>query len=85
MAIKNKGGLGKGLEALMFDNSTQEENEGTLMLKLHEIEPNRDQPRKIFDDEALSELADSIAQHGIIQPLLVRPRADGGYQIIAGE
>ena len=85
MAIKNKGGLGKGLDALMFDNSTQEENEGTLMLKLHEIEPNRDQPRKIFDDEALSELADSIAQHGIIQPLLVRPLADGGYQIIAGE
>ena len=69
----------------MFDNSTQEENEGTLLLKLHEIEPNRDQPRKIFDDEALSELADSIAQHGIIQPLLVRPLLGGGYQIIAGE
>ena len=85
MAPKNKGGLGKGLDALMFDNSTQEENEGTLMLKLHEIEPNRDQPRKIFDDEALSELADSIAQHGIIQPLLVRPLLGGGYQIIAGE
>lgn len=85
MAFKNKGGLGKGLDALMFDNSTQEENEGTLLLKIHEIEPNRDQPRKIFDDEALSELADSIAQHGIIQPLLVRPLPDGGYQIIAGE
>ena len=85
MAPKNKGGLGKGLDALMFDNSTQEENEGTLLLKLHEIEPNRDQPRKIFDDEALSELADSIAQHGIIQPLLVRPLLGGGYQIIAGE
>lgn len=85
MAAKNKGGLGKGLDALMFDNSTQEENEGTLLLKLHEIEPNRDQPRKIFDDEALSELADSISQHGIIQPLLVRPLPDGGYQIIAGE
>lgn len=85
MAPKNKGGLGKGLDALMFDNSTQEENEGTLLLKLHEIEPNRDQPRKIFDDEALSELADSISQHGIIQPLLVRPLLGGGYQIIAGE
>ena len=85
MAPKNKGGLGKGLDALMFDNSTQEENEGTLLLKLPEIEPNRDQPRKIFDDEALSELADSIAQHGIIQPLLVRPLLGGGYQIIAGE
>lgn len=85
MAAKNKGGLGKGLDALMFDNSTQEENEGTLMLKIYEIEPNKDQPRKSFDDEALAELADSIAQHGIIQPLLVRPLADGGYQIIAGE
>ena len=85
MAPKSKGGLGKGLDALMFDNSTQEENEGTLLLKIHEIEPNRDQPRKIFDDEALSELADSISQHGIIQPLLVRPLLGGGYQIIAGE
>ena len=85
MAPKSKGGLGKGLDALMFDNSTQEENEGTLLFKIHEIEPNRDQPRKIFDDEALSELADSISQHGIIQPLLVRPLLGGGYQIIAGE
>lgn len=85
MAAKNKGGLGKGLDALMFDNSTQEENEGALMLKIYEIEPNADQPRKIFDDEALAELSDSIAQHGVIQPLLVRPLTDGGYQIIAGE
>ncbi|MGN1419039.1 MAG: ParB/RepB/Spo0J family partition protein [Acutalibacteraceae bacterium] len=85
MALKNKGGLGKGLDALMLDNSTEEENVGTLMLKLHEIEPNRDQPRKVFDEEALEELADSIAQHGIIQPLLVRPLPEGGYQLIAGE
>ncbi|MGN0468621.1 MAG: ParB/RepB/Spo0J family partition protein [Acutalibacteraceae bacterium] len=85
MALKNKGGLGKGLDALMLDNSTEEENVGTLMLKLHEIEPNRDQPRKAFDEEALEELADSIAQHGIIQPLLVRPLPEGGYQLIAGE
>lgn len=55
------------------------------MLKIHEIEPNRDQPRKDFDEDALSELANSIAEHGIIQPLLVRPMADGAYQIIAGE
>lgn len=85
MAAKGKGGLGKGLDALMLDNSTQEEYEGTLMVKLHEIEPNKDQPRKSFDDEALAELADSISQHGVIQPLLVRPLPDGGYQIIAGE
>lgn len=85
MAAKNKGGLGKGLDALWLDNSTEEEYAGTLMLKLHEIEPNKDQPRKTFDDDALEELSDSIAQHGVIQPLLVRPLPDGGYQIIAGE
>lgn len=84
MAPKNKGGLGKGLDALMLDNSTDEES-GALMLKLHEIEPNRDQPRKVFDEDALAELAESIAQHGIIAPLLVRPLPEGGYQIIAGE
>jgi ParB family chromosome partitioning protein len=50
-----------------------------------DIEPNREQPRKMFDDEALRELADSIAQHGVIQPLLVRPIKDGGYQLVAGE
>lgn len=85
MAPRNKGGLGKGLDALMLDNSTVEENAGAVMLKLHEIEPNRDQPRKEFDENALSELAESIATHGIIQPLLVRPFPDGGYQLVAGE
>ncbi len=85
MAQKNKGGLGKGLDALMFDNSTVEENSGAVILKLHEIEPNRDQPRKEFDETALSELAESISTHGIIQPLLVRPIPDGGYQLVAGE
>lgn len=85
MANKNKGGLGKGLDALWLDNSTEEEYAGTLMLKLYEIEPNKDQPRKTFDDNSLEELADSISQHGVIQPLLVRPLPEGGYQIIAGE
>ncbi|MCM1544612.1 MAG: ParB/RepB/Spo0J family partition protein [Ruminococcus sp.] len=85
MAEKKKGGLGKGLDALFIDNAIEEENGSPLMLKIHEIEPNRDQPRKDFDEDALSELADSIAEHGIIQPLLVRPLADGAYQIIAGE
>lgn len=50
-----------------------------------DIEPNRDQPRKIFDEDALAELADSIAKHGVIQPLLVRPMPDGSYQLVAGE
>ena len=84
MAGKNKGGLGKGLDALIFDNSTDEQSTA-VMLPLSEIFPNRDQPRKIFDEEALAELTASIAEHGVIQPLLVRPVADGGYQIIAGE
>ncbi len=85
MAEKKKGGLGKGLDALFIDNSIEGENGSPLTLKIHEIEPNRDQPRKDFDEDALAELADSIAEHGIIQPLLVRPMTDGGYQIIAGE
>lgn len=55
------------------------------MLKISEIEPNKNQPRREFDDNALAELAESISQHGVLQPLLVRPIADGGYQIVAGE
>ncbi len=85
MAAKNKGGLGKGLDALFMDNSMEEEAKSAVKLKLTEIEPNREQPRKSFDEEALEELANSIATHGVIQPLLVRPLADGGYQLIAGE
>ena len=54
-------------------------------LKISEIEPNRTQPRKEFDEQALSELAESISQHGLLQPLLVRPLTLGGYQIVAGE
>lgn len=83
MAAKKKAGLGKGLDALFLDNSTEEK--GTTTLNINDIEPNRDQPRKTFDEGALSELADSIAMHGVIQPLLVRPLGDGGYQLIAGE
>ncbi len=80
-----KGGLGRGLDALFADNSIEEISpSGTVRLKINEIEPNRGQPRKDFDEQALSELADSIAQHGIIQPLLVRPVPDG-YQLVAGE
>lgn len=83
MAAK-KGGLGKGLEALFADNSTTDEG-SAIKLKLSEIEPNREQPRKEFDETALAELADSIAHHGILQPLLVRPLLGGGYQLVAGE
>lgn len=78
-----KGGLGKGLEALFVDNNTNDIP--TTSLKLTEIEPNKEQPRKDFDDAALAELADSIREHGVLQPLLVRPMVNGRYQIVAGE
>ena len=79
MAAK-KGGLGRGLDALFADNSIEEiASTSAVKLKIMDIEPNRDQPRKIFDEDALAELADSIAKHGVIQPLLVR------YQLVAGE
>lgn len=82
MAAK-KGGLGRGLEALFSENAT---DEGMLSeLDISEIEPNREQPRKDFDEEALAELADSIEKHGLLQPIVVRPRANGRYEIIAGE
>lgn len=81
-----KGGLGRGLDSLLSDNSLEETSAAQpVILNLMEIEPNKDQARKKFDDEALSELADSIAQHGVLQPLLVRPIIGGGYQLVAGE
>lgn len=82
MAAK-KGGLGKGLEALFNENAT--DNDGAITVNINDIEPNRNQPRKDFDEEALSELADSIARHGLIQPIVVRPTLNGRYMIIAGE
>ncbi len=78
-----KGGLGRGLDSLFNQNA--QESEGVVSLRLSEIEPNRDQPRKDFDETALAELADSIAQHGLIQPIVVSPTADGRYRIVAGE
>lgn len=82
MAVR-KGGLGKGLDALFVDNDAN----GTtiLTLRISEIEPNKAQPRKDFDEAALADLADSIREHGVIQPLLVRPMTTGGYQLVAGE
>lgn len=83
MAAK-RGGLGKGLDLIFMENETEDAG-GAVTLNIGEIEPNRNQPRTDFDEEALRELADSIAQHGILQPLLVRPLPDGGYQLVAGE
>ena len=83
MANKQSG-LGKGLKALMLENSSDNMTSENK-LPINEIVPNKDQPRKTFDQGALQELADSISQHGVLQPLLVRPLPEGGYQLVAGE
>ena len=82
MAVK-KGGLGRGLDSLFDQNS--EQSSAAITVNINDIEPNRNQPRKDFDETSLSELADSIAKHGLIQPIVVRPNLDGTYMIIAGE
>jgi len=90
MAVKKRGGLGKGLDALIAPtptNSTTIDDapvSSEIKLKIDEIEPNRTQPRKHFDEDALEELSESIKQFGILQPLLVQ-RVDDYYAIIAGE
>ena len=81
---KKLGGLGKGLNAIFMENDA-EDNNSTVTLRLSDIEPNKDQPRKEFDDTALADLAESISKHGLLQPILVRPIIGGGYQIVAGE
>ena len=83
MTRARRSGLGKGLDALFMDNDTNDT--GVVTLRLSQIEPNREQPRKVFNEEALNELADSIREHGVLQPLLVRPLPGGVYQLVAGE
>ena len=88
MAKDKKKGLGTGLEALFAEDVTLEENETEeeiTQLPIMKVEPRSDQPRRRFDEEALDELAESIAKHGVIQPITVRPQESGYYQIIAGE
>ncbi len=80
-----KGGLGKGMSALIYDNAMEPTSGESVRLSINEIEPNRDQPRKIFEEQALAELSASIKEHGVLQPLLVRPMADGSYRLVAGE
>lgn len=87
MAVK-KGGLGRGLDSLFADTGSgiaSEEKAGSISLPLREIEPDKEQPRKSFEDEALRELSKSIQEHGVLQPIVVRPIPAGGYKIIAGE
>ena len=96
MAVK-RSGLGKGLDSLIPDNKsskmvkktveapkTPENGSGQIMMKINEVEPNREQPRKNFEEDALLELADSIKQFGVLQPLIVQKKKDY-YEIIAGE
>lgn len=81
-----KKGLGKGLEALFADNATDLDTGSQVTLRLTEIEPNRGQPRKQFDEAALTALAESIKENGVLQPLVVRPiQGTGTYQLVAGE
>lgn len=85
MASKKPSGLGRGLGALLGDDVMKTESSGSLSLPISQVETCSSQPRKRFDDESLQELADSISQHGIIQPLTVRKLSSGYYQIITGE
>ena len=83
---KGKGGLGRGLESLFEDAAPSFESDARIeTLPLREIEPDPDQPRKTFDDETLGELAASIAEHGLLQPIAVRPHGLDTYLIVAGE
>ena len=86
--MAKKTGLGKGLDALFMGAPTIEdeikEGEQILSLSINDVEPNRNQPRKRFDEESLEELADSIKRYGLIQPIIVTKK-DGYYEIIAGE
>ena len=85
--MSKKTGLGKGLDALFsstFEEEIENDGEKVENIKLSEIEPNRDQPRRMFDEESLGELADSIKRYGVIQPIIVTKR-DNYYQIVAGE
>lgn len=81
--MAKKKALGQGLDALFGDNGS-DGGDGTQTLRMSDIEPNRNQPRRQFDNGSIAELADSIRQHGLIQPIVVRPFG-GGYQIVAGE
>ena len=83
---KGRGGLGRGLESLFEDAAPSFESDTRIeTLPLREIEPAPGQPRKTFDDETLAELSASIAEHGLLQPIAVRPKPSGGYLIVAGE
>lgn len=77
--------LGMGMDYLFNDNSIDEETKGNVMLRISSVEPNKNQPRTNFDESSIVALAESVRQHGVLQPILVRPLENGSYQIVAGE
>ena len=85
MAAKEKKGLGTGLAALFADADIMQDDAPLKMVPIEKIEPREDQPRKSFDEDSLAELAGSISRYGLIQPITVRARDNGDYQIVAGE
>lgn len=86
MAVKEKKGLGIGLDALFAANEMDDDSTSELLtLPISKVEPRREQPREYFDEQALQDLADSISQYGLIQPVVARKLDNGYYQIIAGE
>lgn len=77
--------LGQGMSYLFEDNTEPMKENGNQMVRISSVEPNKNQPRTAFDDDAINALAESVRQHGVLQPILVRPLENGGYQIVAGE
>lgn len=77
--------LGMGMDFLFNDNSVEEQEKGNVSLRISSVEPNKNQPRTRFDENAIVTLAESVRQHGVLQPILVRPLENGSYQIVAGE
>ena len=83
--MAKQSGLGRGLDSIFFDDADVETTTGVRTLRISELQPRAGQPRKNFDSEALSQLADSISTHGLIQPIIVRKGAADLYEIVAGE
>ena len=83
--MAKKSGLGRGLDILFLDNAVADRTNTVEFVKISQIDPKSNQPRKTFDNDALAQLADSISTHGVLQPIIVRLRESGRYEIVAGE
>lgn len=83
--MAKKSGLGRGLDILFLDNAVADHTNTVEFVKISQIDPKSNQPRKMFDNDALAQLADSISTHGVLQPIILRLRESGRYEIVAGE